>query len=201
MCKIIGGSGGKDLKMATRITTYLTSLAMLLAASLWISPSIYAANDTPQDSSQVAQLFSQARSHAVELRLDAEVMETFTRKTTNWRTQADQIYQIRQHTNDLAQVIQKLNEARDTASPWQQQAIDRLNPMLKDLVASVTSMIHCVDDQVFSNIGAGVYRECVVNNYKVSVQMAGLITDFVDYGRNKERFLEQGRSLDLSAHR
>jgi uncharacterized protein (DUF4415 family) len=201
MPEVNRGLGGKDLKMPRRITTYLMGLAMFLAASLWISPSIYAESGTPQDSSQVAQLFAQAKSHAVELRLDAEVMETFTRKQTHWTTQSDQIYQIRQHTNDLAKVIQQLNEARDTASPWQQQAIDRLNPLLKDLVVSVTSMIHCVSDQVFSNIGAGVYRECVVNNYKISVQMAGLITDFVDYGRNKERFQEQGRSLDLSAHR
>ena len=94
-----------------------------------------------------------------------------------------------------------MNEARDTASPWQQQAIDRLNPLLKDLVVSVTSMIHCVDDQVFSNIGAGTYRECVRNNYKISVEMAGLITDFVDYGTNKTKFQERGKSLDLSAQR
>jgi len=189
------------LENARRVTTYLTVLAMFLAASLWISPSIYAASDAPQDSSQVAQLFAQAKSHAVALRLDAEVMETYTRKQVQRTTQADQIYQIRQHTNDLAKVIQQLNEARDTASPWQQQAIDRLNPLLKNLIVSVTSMIHCVDDQVFSNIGAGTYRECVRNNYKISVEMAGLITDFVDYGTNKTKFQERGKSLDLSAQR
>jgi hypothetical protein len=46
---------------------------------------------------------------------------------TAWQTQADQIAKIRQHRNDLGKVVQKLNKARDTASLWQQEAIDRLD--------------------------------------------------------------------------
>ena len=185
--------------MVTRITTYVTTLAVLLAALLSLSLSSYAASGAPEDSSQVAQLFSQAKSHAVALRLDAELMESFTLSKTSWHTQADQIWQIRQHTNDLAKVIQQLNEVRETASPWQQEAIDRLNPMLTDLVASVTSMIHCVDEQSSNPIGAGTYRDCVRNNYNLSVEMAGLIRKFVDYGTTKSE--ELGKSLAFSTPR
>jgi hypothetical protein len=187
MNEISGSSGGKDSKMLTRIATYLTGLTMLLAASLFISPTLYAEGSVTADSPEVAKLFSQAKSHAAALKVDAEVMESFTRSRTNWKTQADQIYRIRQHTNDLAKVIQQLNDIRDTASPWQQKSIDRLNPMLKDLVVSVTSMIHCVSDQTESPIGAGTYRECVLNNYKISVDLAALINGFVQYGSDKAK--------------
>jgi hypothetical protein len=198
--EIIGSFGGKDQKMLTRITTYLTGLAMLLAASLLISPSLYAASVGTADSPAVAQLFSEARSHAVALKADAEVMETFTRNKTHWRTQSDQINQIKLHTNDLAKVIQQLNDARDTAAPWQQQAIDRLNPMLKDLVVSVESMIHCVSDQTSSPLGAGTYKECIRNNHKVCVDLEAVITDYVDYGTNKTTSEELGKTLNVSAH-
>jgi hypothetical protein len=165
--------------MSSKIRTYLAGSTILLVTSLWISVPVCAAEAPTGDSSEVAGLFSVARTHAHELRLDAEVMESYTWNPVSWATQVNQIYNIRQHTSDLAKVIQKLNELRATASPRQQAAIDRLNPTLSDLAASVNSMIDCVSDHTASPLGAGTYRECVRNHYKLAVEMAEMINDFV----------------------
>ncbi len=183
--------------MSVKIATYLSSLAMLLAASLLISPAINAVGASTADSAEVSQLLSEAKSHAVELNHDASEMESFTRSNLSWESHAGQIEKIKRHTNDLGQVVQKLNDARETASRWQQEAIDRVNPVLKELASNIESTIeHLRQNQ--SRLHTPVYKDYVRANYDLATEAAAIVGDFVEYGKTKAKFEKLGQSLEVS---
>jgi len=183
--------------MSAKIATFLAGLAMLLAASLLILPSTYAADTS--DSTEVSELLSQARSHAVELKKEAETLVGYSDSRLSWQTHAGQINHIKEHANDLTRAVQKLNEARETASPWQQEAIDRVNPVLKELVSNMESTIeHINQNQQPARLHTPAFRDYVAANYDLATEAAAIIGDFVNYGKAKAKFERLGQSLEVS---
>jgi hypothetical protein len=181
--------------MSMKIVTYLTGLAMLLAASVLVSPAIYAA-ESPA-SSEVSDLLTQAKSHVIQLKHDAEEMESFTRSQMDWRTHATQLAQIKEHANNLGEVVQKLNDARSTAAPWQQEAMDRINPVLQELASNIESTIdHVNKNQERTHMPA--FKDYVKANYELASEAAALVSDFVTYGETKAKFQKLGRALEVS---
>ena len=178
-----------------KIMTYLMGLAMLLAASVLVSPAIYAA-ESPA-STEVSDLLSQAKSHVLQLKHDAAEMETFTRSQMDWRTHASQLEEIKRHANDLGDVLQKLSDARSTAAPWQQQAIDRINPVARELASNIESTIdHVSKNQERTHTPA--FKDYVRANYDLASEAAAIVSDFVAYGESKAKFEKLGKTLEVS---
>ena len=49
---------------------------------------------------------------------------------------------MRLHINDLGKVAKELEDARPEGSPWQQVAIDRIDPLLREMADQLTSTIN-----------------------------------------------------------
>jgi hypothetical protein len=146
-----------------------------------VAPTAFAAQ--PQkDSQEVSGLLSDVKSEAVQLRNDTEEMKSFTMSKLTWQSHAAKITEIKGHVNNAGELLMKLNNARGSASPWQQDAIDRITPLLKDMAASVTSTI----EHLAKNPGrlqTAPYKDYVTANDELASDLAKLISDYVDYDK------------------
>jgi hypothetical protein len=182
--------------MLTQRVVSLPALVLLVAGFVYASPAQRGAAPM-EDSEEVSSLLSQAKAQAAALSQAADEMEAFTRSDVTWQSHASQITLIKEDINKIGQTVAKLENARGTASPWQQQAIDRINPLLRDLAAQVSSTIEHLNADRGRALQTTEHRDLLKANAELSSYMASLISDFVDYGRTKARFERLTRKLEI----
>jgi len=158
-------------------------------------PTIRAAQPSG-DSKEVSTIFVDAKTEAVQLKQDAEEMNSFVHSGLSWQTHAAQLDQIKQHVNNTGEIVAKLNNARNAASPWQQQATDRIIPMLKELAASVETTITFLG-QNQKRLATAPYTEYVEANTDFAVDLSQVISDYVAYSEAKHKSEELGRKLEV----
>ena len=129
----------ENIEMSTPTRVSAAVLALVLAIPITVSPVLWAARAS-NDSAEITALLADAKSEAGLLKQDTEDMESFTRSNSSWQSYAITINKVKQHVNELGDLSSKLNNARSGGSPWQQDAIDRINPLLKELVTNVTGL-------------------------------------------------------------
>lgn len=151
------------------------------------------AADQP-DSEQVSRLLSDAKTMAYQLKEDAFEMETFTRMTVSWQSHAVAIARIREHVNALGKQASKLKEMRTVASPWQRTAIDRMEPYLDELGGYISAAIEHVNDKQHSLIEYNDYLEA---NADYASDLATMISNFVDYGKTRQRLERLSSKLEI----
>ena len=173
----------------------LSMLALVLAMVVAIPPAPLAAQAST-DSAEVSAFLAEAKREAVQLRSDTEEMQTFTRSNLNWRTFATKITKIKRHVNNLGATIGKLNNTRGEGSAWQQQAIDRIDPLLKELVSSVQATISQLNEHQ-GRVHSVHYKEYVKANHEQASNLAALVSDFVEYGKTKNKMEEIAKNPEV----
>jgi len=166
----------------------LSALAIAFAATTvcWAQAS--------KDSKEVSGLFSDVKSEAVQLRQDADELKMFAHVGRSWESHVTKVEEIKRHVNNAGGLLTKLENARIKASPWQQQAIDRVTPMLKELASNTTATIEQLNQKP-KFLQTGPYAEYADANYEVASNLAELISDYVDYGKSKARSEELASKL------
>src|ERR1700740_1752666 len=86
-----------------------------------------------RDSDEISGLLSQARTQAWQAAQDADTLQSYTMSPMTWESHATQLRLIQDRVNVLAKTTQQLNDLRSQGSQWQQTAIDRINPLLRDM--------------------------------------------------------------------
>jgi hypothetical protein len=127
--------------MQTMTTSQLSLVRSSLIAVLLVFP-IEARAEANEDNAEVPRLLQEARDHAAELSRDADEMEAMTRTDANWESHASMLETIRENVNALTRVTEQLQAKGSAASPWQQQATDRMMPLLKELATNTTAAIN-----------------------------------------------------------
>jgi len=176
---------------------YLSSLAFLLVAFVSMWPALRAA-DNPSDSKEVSDLLSEAKTEALQLKDDASTMESFTLSNMNWQSHSAKAQEIKEHVNNLGKTVAKLNQARGSASSWQQTAIDRVNPILRELAANVQATIEHLNKDRTHPLQTTEHKDYLKANAELSTRIATLVSDFVDYGETKAKFEQLSQRLEVS---
>ncbi len=132
------------------------------------------------DSEQISDLLLQAKSHAVLAQNDAETLESFTRSKLGWQSHAAQLQVIGEHINDLGKLNKQLSDLRGEGSPWQQTAIDQVDARLRELADVFTQTMNHLKEHK-SQVNMSAYQELARANYDLVRDLAGMISDFVDY--------------------
>lgn len=168
---------------------------LLAVALLAMVPAIRAASPT-KDSQDVSGFFSEAKAEAVQLQFDAEELNNFTRSKTSWETHASKLEEIKAHVNKVSALVTKMNAAKVDAAPWQQQAIERVNPMLTDLATTVSAAItHLSKNQ--DRLMHPPYPDYAAATAATATDMAEMISDYVDYGETKHHLDDLTRQLEV----
>ena len=104
--------------------------------AIGMSTGLFAAG-TPNpmpDSEPDSDLLSQVKTHAFQLKEDAGILESFTRNVgLSWQSHAAVLTRMREDINQAGRDLAKLEEAKKSASIWQETAIERIQPLLKEL--------------------------------------------------------------------
>lgn len=166
--------------------TTTTLVALLLA----MSPAIRA--QAKSDSPEISRLFSQAKANAVLVANDADKLEAFALSGVSWQSHARQLEQMRGHVNDLIGDVNGLAQQRSEGSAWQQEAIDRIDPLLTSMADHLTATIrHFNENRHFARLQP--YKEYARGNRVLADKTLAVIRDFVDYSeaRAEAEALEQ----------
>jgi hypothetical protein len=148
------------------------------------------------DSEQVLKVLSDAKAEAAALQQDAAELRAFTQSGISWQSYASNLVQIKTHVNKVSAIVEELNNLRIVAARWQQIAIDRVNPLLKELVANTELTITKLKDNP-SRVHMPPYKEYVAAHYELATDLASMIGDFVEYGKTKAKFETLARKLEL----
>lgn len=178
-----------------RFSRILSVPAILIALTLLMAgPSRVAAQTTTP--SHVDQLLTEAEHFANRAADDSEELETYTRTKAGWETHAQQLERIREHVNHLGEIVQQLNEVRSEALPWQQTAIDRINPLMHEMAMQLTTTIeHLTQNQ--SRVHMKPYQDYARATYTVNSRAAKVISDIVEYGQAKAKADSLEQQLEL----
>ncbi|HVT98928.1 MAG TPA: hypothetical protein VHE33_15590 [Acidobacteriaceae bacterium] len=176
----------RKIAYTTFVATLLLALAPLLRA------------ESVDDSREITQLLSQAKATATLVTHDAETLESYTRSRISWQTHARQLERMRGHTNELIEDVRELSALRSQGSPWQQEAIDRINPMLKDMADHLTATIEHLNDNR-SSIHFQPYQDYARGNRIFADKTLVAIRDFVDYGEARAAADSLEQKLTLPA--
>jgi hypothetical protein len=166
--------------------------------AMGMSTSFFAARAEGQvpDSEQVSNLLSDVKTQAVKLSADASTMESYTRSGASWESHSAAVNQMKEHINEAGRQLTKLQEVRESASPWQKTAINRIYPLLKELADNTTNVIQYIKDNPKRLMSPG-YKEYIEANADTSSRLASLIGDFQDYGNTKQRLEALASKLEL----
>jgi hypothetical protein len=170
----------------------LTTFMLLLSSPLAIRA---AARD---ENPEVTRLLAEARVEAAALSKDADEMESLTRSDASWQSHAAMLDRIKDHINNLGQTIAKLNSLRDTASEWQQQAIDRSIPLMQDLAANTTAAINHLNENKLRPT-SGSYTEYLKENTETAHELSDMISSFVRYGETRAKLDKLEHGLEIAS--
>lgn len=174
--------------------TAFTSVALSGMVLLVMPASAETVND--KDTEQVSSLLTDLKTEAVMLSSDADMMEAYSHSSLSWQSHATQITKIKEHINEAGRLHTKLQELRGTAAPWQQVAIDRSLPMLRELADNASDAIRFINEKP-SRLFREEYKAYLEANADTSSNLAAMIRDFVDYGNAEWRREELGKKLEL----
>jgi hypothetical protein len=102
------------------------------------------------------------------------------------------------HINEVGKLLAKAREHKKSASPWQATAIDRVDPLLREIAANTESVIRYLNENP-KRLALQEFREYVEVSSDSSARKADLIGDFVSYGNSKNRMESLATKLELSS--
>jgi hypothetical protein len=181
----------------TLVLTTLKRAVILGVASLF---PVFANAETA-DSRAITDLLKATETHAVLAQHDAEVLESYTRSKLSWKSHSDRLIKIKEHANDLIVDFNKLSSMRAEGSQWQQEAIDRINPLLREMSDHLTVTINHLNDNQ-SSVHMPPFAAYARTNREVMTATSKLISSYVQYGESKAKAaaLENDLTLPQVAH-
>jgi hypothetical protein len=161
---------------------------------LLLSPGLAMAQNP--DSPEINDLLKEVKTHAVLAEDDALTLEAYTRSKLSFLSHASRLSQMRGHANEMIDEFNKLGTLKASGSPWQQDAIDRISPLLNEMATHLTATINHLNDN-HARIGMPPYKDYVKTNRELMTKTARLISDVVDYGETKAEAESLEKALDL----
>lgn len=161
---------------------WLASLSIAALLVLLLTPTSALASD-------MAALFQDARSTAIQLNKDAATMESYTRSSLSWQSHGSQITLIKEHINKAGSILSQMQAARGDAKPWHQDAIDGITPVLKQLAANTESIINHVNENP-SRLKDSTYVQYLKSNAQSASELSAAVSSIVDYDNTKTKMEE-----------
>lgn len=174
--------------MRTARNAALTAVVLALAFTVNAQSS--------SDSARVTQLLKNVKQHSALAVHDAETLESYTRSNVSWQTHSSQLNMIKTHVNDLIEDHNEMIAAREDSSAWQQEAIDRTDPLVKDIASRLNSMILHLTDNTH-NTKMKPYLDYAHSNYELISRLDKMVSDYVDYEEAKSKADNLEKQLDI----
>jgi hypothetical protein len=172
------------------------SLAFVLVAFLFL-PVLGRPAGLREESPQLAQTLGEAGTEAGELARDADETESLIRTQASWETHEDMLERVKEHVNNVAHIIQKLESERSSGSELQEQAVDRISPLLKELAANTTAAINYLNQNKTRPLG-DPYTQYLKDNADTAHELASTISSLYEYEKSMAKIDTLKNKLELS---
>jgi hypothetical protein len=179
---------------------HLVTKARGIATAGWLlGIMVFASGWTPAhgDSAQASKLLQDARVSAAQLARDTAQMETYGRSALSWKTHAGQIQHVKEHVNNTGKILADLHNARNGAEPSQQDAIDKITPIVQQLASNTESIINHLNST--QRTWDTEYQGYLKSNSELANDLSKLIGDYLDYESAKSRAQGVGQKLGFSS--
>jgi hypothetical protein len=176
--------------------TLVNSISRLAILALLLPISMLAAQNP--DSTAVSKLLNEVKSHAALADDDAHTLASYTRSNMDWETHGVKLTLIKEHVNDLIRDSNQMTRMRDEASPWQQEAIDRISLLLPEMASHLTTTINHLTDNM-NRTQMPPFQDLLRTNETIIHNAHEIISDYVDYGKAKAKADALERQLQLPA--
>ena len=171
-------------------------LAFILVALLFL-PMLGRPAGLREESSQLAQTLAEAGTEAGELARDADETESLIRTDASWQTHAEMLERVKEHVNNMARIIQKLESERSSGSELQEQAVDRMLPLLKELAANTTAAINYLNQNKARPLG-DPYTQYLKDNADTAHELASTVSSLYEYQKSMAKIGAIKNKLELS---
>lgn len=135
------------------------------------------------DNQELATLLDQASDEARELAVDAEEMRAVIETDQNWVTHKLKLAKIKGHVDNMSLIVDKLTKVQKSGSELQQQASERILPLVKELQANTTGAMNYLD-QNRDRPDSNAYRRYLERNAQSAQQLASIISALDDYQKS-----------------
>jgi hypothetical protein len=153
------------------------------------------ASDNPSVTGQL----NDAKATVIKIKKDAIQMQSYAQTAgLSWQTHSTALQKIKDDVNTLQQNMRGLQSHRTVASPWQQEAIDRITGFANDLATNMNATIDRLNKSK-SRPTAPPYPEYLKANTRIVSDLADEIDATIDFGQNKAKLDSLGQQLDSSA--
>ena len=171
-------------------TMVATRLAMLflLSAGLLVAQN--------KDSAAISELLTQVKTHASLANDDAATLDSFTRSGVEWTTHGSQLNLMREHVNNLITDANEMISLRHEGSPWQQQAIDRIEPLLPVIADHLRNTINHLNENR-SLVHMKPYRDYVRANQNMIENAYQVINTYASYAQATAKADALEKQLEL----
>jgi hypothetical protein len=177
------------MKIARRQNQPFVMAALIALFTLLVSVTAYA---TEVESPQLAQLLEDANDEAFELARDATDTQMLVRTDENWVDHALMLAKVKGHVDNLALIIEKLSKAQKSGSELQEQAVEQMLPLVKQLSANTTAAINYLK-QSKARPTSDTYTRYLEKNAETAHQLSSMISSLIDYEKSMTE-IEQLRS-------
>ena len=134
---------------------------------------------------------------AADLQRDSDTLESFTHSQVSWESHATELENMKEHINKIGQTIQKLQSMRSSASPWQQEAIDRIIPVAQKLASNTTAAIERLNRNR-THLQDPQYQQYLKANAEAARELSSMVKDFVDYGKTRNALEQLEKRLEVA---
>jgi hypothetical protein len=183
-----------DMRIASVTKSQLLVLALVAPLFLPVSGRSIGVRES---SPQLAQLLDEASVEAAELARDADETESLIRNDVSWQTHADMLERVKEHVNNMGPIIDKLSDARSSGSELQEQAVDRILPLLKELAANTTAAINYLNQNKTRPLGKP-YTQYLEDNAETAHQLASTVSSLDQYEKSMAKIGALKNKLELS---
>jgi predicted ArsR family transcriptional regulator len=182
------------MRIASKAKNHLIIGILVTFLSLSLPTRVFALRG---ESDQLAQLLGEARNEAGELARDADETESLIRNDASWQTHAEMLESVKRHVNNMGRIIDKLTATRASGSELQEQAVDRILPLLKELAANTTAAINYLNQNKTRPIGEP-YTQYLKENADTAHQLASTVSSLFEYEKTMNKMGELKNKLDQS---
>lgn len=173
------------MSVSAKRTHRFLAMSILVTTSVLLPQALWSITQKPPNADVAVEL-DNANAEAAELARDADDMTALIRSDTSWQSHAEALNRIKDHVNNMGRIVAKLEEERSEASPWQQQAIDRMIPMLKEIAANTTGAIEHLNANHTRPV-SGNYKDYLEQNADTSHELADMISSVEKYDRTRTK--------------
>ena len=168
------------MKIACRQNRPSVIVVLAVLLTLLLPLIAYATKD---ENPELTQLLADANDEAFELARDATNTQMLIRTDENWVDHALMLAKVKGHVDNLALIIEKLNKAQKSGSELQEQAVEQMLPLVKQLSANTTAAINYLKQSKTRPI-SDIYTQYLEKNAETAQQLSSIISSLIDYEKS-----------------